>query len=188
MRASEKPSNGEENEEEHTMDHDFRPALTAAIRSGANRRGALAAMLGMIPLAAAGATQADAARSQRHGKRAAKSEGKNKKKSKPGPPGPQGAQGGQGSAGAQGPTGPKAITAPLVAHSEGCSTDTGTGATVCIAPCGTNEIAVSGGFSLIPGTLVVHQSEMSGDSWVVGVTNPTGAEQSFSAIVYCLPK
>ena len=57
------------------MVHDPRPALTAAIRSGANRRGALAALLG--------AMQADAARSQRHGKRTVQSEGKKKKGQSP---------------------------------------------------------------------------------------------------------
>src|SRR5215204_4120848 len=101
------------------MVHDFRPALAAAIRSGANRRGALAALLGAIPLSAVGAAQADAARSQRQGKGAAKREGKKKKGGKAGPPGPQGQQGPQGL------TGPKAITAPLVVHQEGCETGSG---------------------------------------------------------------
>jgi hypothetical protein len=164
------------------MVRDIQPALAAVIRFGANRRGALAALLGVIPLAAVGATQADAARSQRHGKRAAKSEGKKKKKAIPGP------QGAQGPAGARGPTGPKAITAPLVVHQKSCNTETVLGPYVCIASCRTDEIAVSGGFSFAPATLVLHQSEMSGDSWVVGVTNPTGAPQGFLAIVYCLPE
>jgi hypothetical protein len=86
------------------MVHDVRPAITAAIRSGANRRGALAALLGAIPLAAIGAMQAEAARTQRHGQRAAKSEGKKKKKAIAGPAGPQGPQGPKGDKGDRGAT------------------------------------------------------------------------------------
>jgi hypothetical protein len=164
------------------MVHDVRPALAAAIRSEANRRGALAAVLGGIPMVAAGVMQADAARSQRHGKRAAQSEGKKKKRAKPGPPGPQGLQG------ARGPAGPKAITSPLAVRARSCNASATTGSQGCLASCGQNEIAVSGGFRIPSnGALTLHQSEMVGNGWEVQVVNNAGGTESYTALVYCLP-
>jgi hypothetical protein len=168
------------------MVHDFRPALAAAIRSGANRRGALAALLGAIPLAAVGALQADAARGQRHGKRAATSEGKKKKKAIPGPAGPQGAQ---GPAGARGPEGPKAITSTLEQRSQSCPVGTQTGdLAVCVQSCDEGHIAISGGFATSEtGGVFVYESRREGNSWVVKAVNTGGFRPGITTFVDCLP-
>ena len=74
------------------MVHDMRPAVMNAIRSGINRRGALAALFAAVPFASLNLERPNAVAAQGRRKRA-KTEGKKKEKSSRGPAGPAGAQG-----------------------------------------------------------------------------------------------
>ena len=168
------------------MVHDLRPALAGIIRSGANRRGAFAAVLGLIPLVSAGVMQVDAARSQRQGKRTAKSESKKKKKAIARPAGPQGPQGPQGPAGARGPEGPKAITSDLILRSNTTNTVPAGQLGERAASCNQGEIVVSGGFSVSTG-MMVERNERQGNAWIVAARNTTTNQGTIQAFVYCLP-
>ena len=189
------------------MGRDVRPALATAIQSAANRRGALAALLGVIPLVSAGVMQADAARSQRHGTGTVKSEHKGKRKPRrrgpAGPPGPggpqgpdgsqgpsggQGAGGAQGAAGSPGPTGPKAITSDLTERISVYAIPPTSSPFVFNAPCQSGEIVVSGGFEVENADMVVLKSARGGTTdWVVHVRNNGGAPGAVAVFVYCLP-
>jgi hypothetical protein len=168
---------------------DMRPAVVHAIRSGMNRRGALAALLAAVPLASLGVEHASATRNQPQGKRTAKSERNRKKKARAGPAGPQGAQGpagARGPAGEQGATGPKAITSPLVEHQLICRLPVLPWAYYCTVGCGAGETAISGGFESVQGVVVIHNSMQSPNGWVVGAINTTPQEISLIAKVHCL--
>ena len=174
------------------MVHDIRPAVMNAIRSGINRRGALAALLAAIPFASLGPESTSAARNQRQGNRSAKSEGKKRKKARTGPAGPAGAQGPageRGPAGEQGATGPKAITSPLVERRLQCALAPSAFPSFCIVGCGAGEIPISGGFEATTGVNVIRSFMRfpSADAWVVAGMNTTAQGQTLSAMVYCLP-
>jgi hypothetical protein len=189
------------------MGHDVRPALATAIQSAANRRGALAALLGVIPLVSAGVMQADAARSQRHGTGTVKSEHKGKRKPRrrgaagpPGPGGPQGSDGSQGPSGTQGaggaqgaagppgPTGPKAITSDLTERISVYQLAPNGGLSLFNASCQPGEIVVSGGFEVQDADMVVLKSARGGTTdWFVHVQNNGVAPGAVAVFVYCLP-
>ena len=169
------------------MVRDFRPALADAIRFGANRRSALAVLLGVIPMVSAGLTPVTAAPSQRHAKRGAKSEGKKKKKASAGPAGPQGSAGAQGSVGERGPTGPKAITSALTPHQLPLEVGANQPPIELSVNCDPGEIAVSGGFEVSGPGIVVWKSDRNlTNGWVVGIRSTT--EGGLVTVrVYCLP-
>jgi hypothetical protein len=139
----------------------------------------LAALLAAAPFAAGGLDRVSAKRKGHRGR--VKGEDKKKKKAIAGPAGPQ------GPGGAQGAQGPKAITSALSAFKKVCDAANAAGPHPCAAPCGTGEIAISGGFSGLTTGLTVVQSEKDGDSWKVSVLNTSGAAREFVAHVYCLP-